>query len=419
MSKRPLQGLMAEIKQLSESVANHFDMADREERELSAPEREQVKDWNKKIEELEVKASELIEIQGLRTTNDQRREQFKAGTTSDQPRGGNQRNERMSIGDQLFADEAFKAWQETISARGRIGEKEVVTSPGVQVKDLITGASATSGGAFVVNERTNIVDGGTFMRELSVLDLISSGTTGSDAVEFVQMTGFTNNAAETAEATSVANGAKPESAITMAVVQAMVKNIAHWIPITRRALADAAQIRTWAETLLRYGLKERLAEQVLTGDGLGENLTGILSTVGTQSQAWDTDILTTTRKARTKVRTVGRANPNGYVMHPNDWQTIDLLQDNEARYFFGGPSALGTPRLWGLPVVEDEGMTEGTSVVADWRLAMLWNRQQETIYITDSHSDYFTRNILVMLAEMRAAFGVIRPSAFVEIDLTS
>lgn len=416
MSKRPLQGLMSEIKQLTESVANHFDMADREERELSANEREQVKDWNKKIEELEVKASELIEIQGLRTTNNQRREQFKASATSDQS-SGNQRQERMSIGDQLFADEAFKTWQEMISTRGRVGEKERIQSPGVQVKDLITGASSTSAGAFVVTDRTNIVDGGTFMRELSVLDLISSGTTGSDAVEFVQQTGFTNNAAEVAEATNTSTGTKPESAATLAVVQELVKNIAHWIPITRRALADASQIRTWAETLLRYGLRERLAEQVLTGDGVGENLTGILNTSGIQSQAWDTDILTTTRKARTKVRLNGRATPTGYVMNPLDWETIDLLQDNEARYFFGGPSALGTPRLWGLPVVEDEGMTQGTGMVADWRLAMWWNRQQGTIYITDSHSDFFIKNILVMLAEMRGAFGVIRPAAFVEIDL--
>lgn len=418
MSKRPLQGLMAEIKQLSESVANHFDMVDREGRESTAAEREQVKDWNKKIEELEEKASAMIEMDGLRTTNNQRREQFKAGTTSDQPQDS-QRQERMSIGDQLFADEAFKTWQEMISTRGRVGEKERIQSPGVQVKDLITGASSTSAGAFVVTDRTNIVDGGTFMRELSVLDLISNGTTGSDAVEFVQQTGFTNNAAEVAEATNTSTGTKPESAATLAVVQELVKNIAHWIPITRRALADASQIRTWAETLLRYGLRERLAEQVLTGDGVGENLTGILNTAGTQSQAWDTDILTTTRKARTKVRLNGRATPTGYVMNPLDWETIDLLQDNEARYFFGGPSALGTPRLWGLPVVEDEGMTQGTAVVADWRLAMWWNRQQETIYITDSHSDFFIKNILVMLAEMRGAFGVIRPAAFVEIDLTA
>jgi hypothetical protein len=40
-----------------------------------------------------------------------------------------------------------------------------------------------------------------------------------------------------------------------------------------------------------------------------------------------------------------------------------------------------------------------------------------TITATDSHSDFFIRNIIAILAEMRAAFGIIRPSAFVEVDL--
>ena len=39
--------------------------------------------------------------------------------------------------------------------------------------------------------------------------------------------------------------------------------------------------------------------------------------------------------------------------------------------------------------------------------------------LSDSHEDYFVRNLVAVLAEMRAAFGVIRPKAFVSIDLTA
>jgi HK97 family phage major capsid protein len=198
-----------------------------------------------------------------------------------------------------------------------------------------------------------------------------------------------------------------------------VKTIAHWIPATNRALSDAGQLRTLIDSFLRYGLEEELEDQVLTGSGAGQNFTGILNTTGTTTQAWDTNVLTTTRKARTKVRVTGRARPTAYVMHPNDWQTIDLLQDNEARYYFGGPARPGNPMLWGLPVVESEGMTEGVAVVADWKLAVLWNRMQTMISMSNSHSDFFVRNLVAILAELRAAFGVIRPSAFVEIDMTA
>jgi HK97 family phage major capsid protein len=69
-------------------------------------------------------------------------------------------------------------------------------------------------------------------------------------------------------------------------------------------------------------------------------------------------------------------------------------------------------------VIESEGMTEGVAVVADWRLAVLWDRMRVMISVSNSHSDFFIRNLVAILAEMRAAFGVLRPAAFVETDLT-
>jgi HK97 family phage major capsid protein len=203
------------------------------------------------------------------------------------------------------------------------------------------------------------------------------------------------------------------------VVTETVKTIAHWIPATSRALQDAGQLRTLIDTFLRYGLEEELEDQILTGSGSGENFTGIMNTTGTSTQAYDTSLIITSRKARTKVMTQGRARPTAWVMNPLDWEDFDLLKDGEDRYYFGGPMAMGTPRLWGLPVVESEGMTEGFAIVADWRLAVLWDRMRVSISVSNQHSDFFIRNLVAILAEMRAAFGVLRPAAFVETDLTA
>ena len=64
-------------------------------------------------------------------------------------------------------------------------------------------------------------------------------------------------------------------------------------------------------------------------------------------------------------------------------------------------------------------MTEGYGVVADWRRAVLLDREQTQILVSDSHSDFFVRNLIAILAELRAAFFVLRPSAFVSADLTA
>lgn len=325
---------------------------------------------------------------------------------------------RKTVGEQFALTKEIMEWQKGLPDGGN---KAHASSPVISFKSLITGLSSTSAGALIVNDRTNIIDPGTAYRELTILDVIGRGFTNSDIVEYVREGAHTNSAAAVAEATATGDGtgALPESAMVLAVVQETVKNIGHWLPATNRALADAGQMRSLIDTYLRYGIMEELEDQIVAGAGSGENFTGLLNVSGTTSQAFSTDIVETTRKARTKVKTTGRARPTAYVMHPNDWEDFDLLQDNEARYYYGGPSAIGNPRLWGLPVVECEAMTEGTAMCAPFWMAMLWDREQASIEVSNSHSDFFIRDLNAIKATMRAAFGVIRPAAFVEIDLTA
>ncbi|MFI9465750.1 phage major capsid protein [Streptomyces xiamenensis] len=304
-----------------------------------------------------------------------------------------------------------------------VGFERLIGSGGQ--KALVTGGSDTSAGAFVRDDWRGLQQGlDLFQRPLVLRDLVTSGTTTSDTVEYVRMTGVTNTAAPVPEATATTgtSGIKPESGLTAARVTTPVRTIAHWIPVTKRALSDAAQIRTLIDAFLQYGLEEELEDQMIAGDGTGENFEGLANVSGIQSQAWDTDLLTTTRKALTLVHTVGRSVPTGYVLNPVDVERLDLLQDNEGRYYFGGPSGSGmgfggTAPLWRLPVIQSEGVPAGTGYVGDWRKAVLWDREQASITVSDSHADFFVRNMVAILAEMRAAFGVLQPSAFVEIDL--
>ncbi len=351
---------------------------------------------------------------------------------------------RKSVGQLYVEGREYKSLLEGVpggfSAKHRVqanptGFKHLVP-PARGQKALVTGLSDTSGGAFVDSDRLGLRVGlEPFERPLKLRDLVTGGRTQTDSIEYVRVTGFTNNAAPVAEATSsgpqtvsgaalvnaVGGGYKPESAIATQRITTPVRTIAHWIPVTKRALSDAAQMMTLIDNFLEYGLEEELEDQMIAGDGTGENLEGVSNVSGVQAQAWDTNILTTTRKAKTKVRVVGRSMPNGYVMHPSDVETLDLLSDNEQRYYWGGPAQSGMPgsTLWGLPVIESEAVPAGTAYVGDWKKSILWDREQSTITTTDAHSDFFVRNLVAILAEMRAAFGVIQPTAFVEIDLTA
>lgn len=284
---------------------------------------------------------------------------------------------------------------------------------------LLTGASDTAAGAFITPDRmAEMIELG--RRQLVLRDIVRVLETGSDLIEYVEQTSRTNNAAVVSEATASggSSGVKPESEVAFAVRQTTVKVIANWMAVTRQAVADVRQLRALIDAELEENVDTVLEDEALQGDGTGNHFTGMYNTSGTQSQAYTTGLLVTTRKARTLVRTVGRDIANAYVMHPNDWEDFDLLTDGETRYYFGGPLVMGTPRLWGLPVIESEGALEGTALVGNFKRAILWDREQFTIRISDSHSDFFIRNLLAVLGELRAAFALTKPAAIVEVDLT-
>lgn len=337
--------------------------------------------------------------------------------------------DRRSIGQRFVENPDYQSWLRTVAPTGLIPESaKGLHSPPLKfggmteldrLSALLTGVSDTSAGAFVTPQYyPGLTELG--RRPLTIREVITNLQTSSDLVSYVRVTTETNAAAAVPEATAAAGGSgvKPESALAFERVDTPVVTIAHWIPATKRALSDAAGLRGLIDSFLRYGLDEELEDQIVAGTG-GDGFTGILETAGTQAQAWDTNVFVTTRKARRKVRTVGRRIPTAYIMNPEDWETIELKVDNESRFFGDGPFGLTSPRLWGLPVIESEAVPVGTGLVGDFRTCVLWDREDSAISVSDSHSDFFIRNLVAILAEMRAAFGVLKPNALVEIDLTA
>lgn len=333
--------------------------------------------------------------------------------------------EQGSVGEHFVSS---KAYTDLVAAapNGQFGEKMRVQSAPVGFKNLITGASDTSAGVFVQNDWRGLQVGlEAFQRPLRLRDVVTPGTTTSDTIEYARITGVTNNAAPVPEATEVAgtSGTKPMSGMTTAKVTTPVRTIAHWIPVTRRALSDAAQIRTLIDAYLRYGLEEELEDQMIAGDGTGENLEGLVNVSGVQHQPYegpesDLNLLRTLRKAKTKVRLIGRSEPNTYVLNPEDVERIDLTVDGEDRFYFGGPAAAGrVATLWGLPVIETDALPAGVGYVGDWRKAILWDREQASVTVSDSHADFFIRNMVAILGELRVAWGVVHPQAFTEVQL--
>lgn len=343
-----------------------------------------------------------------------------------------------SMGERFAQNKAFKAWMKQVAPNGHIPESaKGLNSPAFQVdmpfekKAVLTGASNTSGGAFIQNDDTGIyVPMG--RKPLKLRDLISVRSTNSDMVEFVRQTAQVTQAAGVAEATSAAaptvttvadsptgyastvvlnsgGGYKPEGTMAFEKVTAPVETVAVWIPVTKRALADAAQLRGIIDQELRDSLMDEIENNILFGQATPD-FVGLAETSNILSQSFDTTILTTARKAITNLATNGlEASPTAFVVAPADWEAVELA------LFAAAPYLPYQQSMWRIPVVESQYLTAGTAYLGNWKQAVMWDRQQVTISVSDSHADFFIRNLVAVLAEARAAFGVLKPKSFVEI----
>lgn len=272
-------------------------------------------------------------------------------------------------------------------------------------------------------------------KPLVMRDVLLNLQTTSDSLTIMSESGYTNAAAPVAEPTVVGGagltgGVKPESALTFTEVTFPVRWIGHWIPITRQLLQDTAFMEGYLNGRLIDGLKRAEDAQFISGDGVTPNLTGILTTSGIQvldatyftgapvkDATFGNENANRIRRAITKIMTTGDAQPTFIVANPADVEDWDTVSNAQRDYLFGGPARPGTKQLWGVPVVQSQGITAKTALVGDGSMAAIVDRMDAQIYTTDSHSDYFIRNILTVLAEERVALPVFRPVAFAKVTL--
>lgn len=208
---------------------------------------------------------------------------------------------------------------------------------------------------------------------------------------------------------------KPESGLTYSRQQAPVTTVAHFVSATRQAVSDAGQLETYINQFLTAGVADALEQQMLNGTGTSPQLLGILATPGIQTQAavsGDTAGIQAVREAVALIQQNAVCQPSAVLMSIADDAAVDLARDNQGRFFGAGPFGTGPNTLWGLPRIASWFLPTGTALVGDFKQAVLFDREQASISVSDSHSDYFVRNMLAVLGEARCAFAVLRPAAF-------
>jgi HK97 family phage major capsid protein len=261
---------------------------------------------------------------------------------------------------------------------------------------------------------------------LTLRDLLTATPTTFQVLDFVKVLAPMVIASPVVEASQ-----KPENQATFTTVSERVKTIATWIPATRQVLDDFSELMTFIRTMMPYYVNLAEEQQLLSGDGTGENLHGLIP----QATAFSTGLLSAT-KGWNKIDIIGRViqqitaakelQPSFVVMHPNDWWDIRLTKDGFGRYILGDPQqgALATvgfgnmnpsQNIFGLTVDATTSIAAGTFLVGSGNpiAAEIRDRLEMQIDVSTEHSDFFTKNLVAVRAEKRLALITRRPGSFV------
>lgn len=264
-------------------------------------------------------------------------------------------------------------------------------------------------------------------RPLTIDQLFSHETTTSDTLSYARQTSFDNAAAPVAQASSLTTGAKPQSSIGWQRVTTPIETIATWMAATRRQLADAGQTRALIDNQLQLMLDLTEEDQELNGNGNSPNIRGLLNTSGVQTL----DLTGTAHGAATHANMDGLrdairlvrtgpafAKPDGVVLNPFDAAAADESKDTLGRYMGNGPFTDGPDTIWRLPRVESLAIAQGHALVGAFKQgATVFQREEVAIFASDSHADFFVRNLIAVLAEERLGLAVFFPAAFCYVTL--
>jgi Phage capsid family len=198
-------------------------------------------------------------------------------------------------------------------------------------------------------------------------------------------------------------------------------------PMDRFMFSDAPQLASFVDSEMRYGVEDALERALLfSGPDVpnGKNWVGFLhANSGIAIQGFDTDVLTTLRRAKERIDSVGRpVQADAIVLHPSTWADLELLRDGQDRFLLtAGPGSTSSRVLWDLPVALCAYMTRDQALVGHFggscALAAPDNGEI-SIQWSDVAMDVWVKNQTIWRGEGRWALAIMRKPAFCQVLLT-
>ena len=226
----------------------------------------------------------------------------------------------------------------------------------------------------------------------------------------------------TGNAGFIAEGsAKPESTFDVTAKTGQVKTIATWTKVSEQLFADKSQLINILDNNLTHAVDVTVQNQLISGDGLGENLSGISKSGNfTDYVTGSGDATNTVDRLRNVAFKMRGANIDNLTILINwsDWSALLGLKSTTNEYLINGILDPIKQTIYGIPVVLSSAITAGKFAMGNFKMGgIVFDKTAMSLEI-DRDSDDFTKNLITIRVERRLGFAVVQPKAICYGDLT-
>jgi len=254
-------------------------------------------------------------------------------------------------------------------------------------------------------------------RPVHVRQLLATGSTQSDVVRYVKESGYSNGAAATAEGATLG-----QSDFDMTAADANVRKIGTYFRISEEMLADTPQLTSYLSARAPEKLLEVEDAQILSGDGTGANLSGII----TDAADFDTSAsgafyqsVESANEFDVIVAALNQLSLLNYsadciMLNPTDFNKILLLKDSTNKYLKDQVYNGLQPSFSGVKVIQNTAIAAGTFLIGNFGIGtQLWVRQGVNVEFFREDGTNVRDGFVTVRVSERVALTNYLPNAFV------
>lgn len=255
-------------------------------------------------------------------------------------------------------------------------------------------------------------------RAVHIRSLIPNGTTDAQTIRFPKESAYTDNAAATAQGSTLG-----QSDFDITATSVNVEKIGTFMRITEEMLADTPQLTSYLSARVPSKVLSKEDEEILSGDGSSPNLSG-LRTDGTafttssggqfyqaieSANEYDVLIVALNQLALLNYQA------DSIIVNPTDFHKIVLLKSTANEYLKNQVIQGIQPAINGVPITLSTAMPAGKFLVGNLAQAtQLWIRDGLGVEFSREDSTNFRDGFVTVRAQERAALTTYQPNAIVQ-----